>query len=414
VTDHDTVAAATLPPATNGTACAGRETSADVTLAGDVVRPARPDEWLGKPSCSLREVVRRQIATVLDEPSELPTTELDAAIDALVECWRSASGGLGSPHETPSVLLAQARQAARRGIKLGTVLRRWLVALECLEASARRDGVRPTDDRTEPGPKSCLPLDLRGVLMCELAEAYVDQLELLIRPGAVRRRELVEKLLDGRDTRSATVELGYDLDSWHLGVIAWGPDARQILQRLAIRLGCQLLTIPRNDAEVWAWLGAQQRTMLPRTGLESMTSQLDASVAFGAPAQAVAGWRLTHQEAMSAAIVGRRLGRRVTRCTDVLIDAAILQSGALAASLIDQYLAPLETLRIGGATARQTLTAYYACDRAVSSAASLLGVTRKTVERRLRQIEEALGRPIRGCLELEVALRLEPSLTAAG
>ena len=46
-----------------------------------------------------------------------------------------------------------------------------------------------------------------------------------------------------------------------------------------------------------------------------------------------------------------------------------------------------------------------------ASAAALLGVTRRTIENRLRTIELKLGQPVVQCgAELEVALRLEELL----
>jgi purine catabolism regulator len=69
---------------------------------------------------------------------------------------------------------------------------------------------------------------------------------------------------------------------------------------------------------------------------------------------------------------------------------------------------PLDNLRIGGLVARETLRAYFKCQRNASSAAAQLDVTRHTVKNRLGDIDEALGRSHNTCLaELEVALRLE-------
>jgi DNA-binding PucR family transcriptional regulator len=56
----------------------------------------------------------------------------------------------------------------------------------------------------------------------------------------------------------------------------------------------------------------------------------------------------------------------------------------------------------------QGLRAYLAAERSISSTAAVLRVTRKTVESRLRTVEERLGRTLRPCpAELEVALLLD-------
>jgi sugar diacid utilization regulator len=92
----------------------------------------------------------------------------------------------------------------------------------------------------------------------------------------------------------------------------------------------------------------------------------------------------------------------------VALLASVLNDDALAGSLIEIYLAPLGGSENGGAILRRTLRAYFAAERNASSAASALGVTRHTVQNRLRTIEEKLGQSLRTRqAELEVALRLE-------
>ncbi|HEY7456892.1 MAG TPA: helix-turn-helix domain-containing protein, partial [Solirubrobacterales bacterium] len=76
-------------------------------------------------------------------------------------------------------------------------------------------------------------------------------------------------------------------------------------------------------------------------------------------------------------------------------------------SLRELYLRPLETERDGGATLRETLRAHLSAAGNVSSAASALGVSRRTVSRRIRAIEEKLSRRLMDAgPEVEIALRL--------
>ena len=52
--------------------------------------------------------------------------------------------------------------------------------------------------------------------------------------------------------------------------------------------------------------------------------------------------------------------------------------------------------------ARETLRAYFAAERNISSTAAALGVDRRTVTNRIRAIEELFGRPLKDCAtELE-------------
>ena len=57
---------------------------------------------------------------------------------------------------------------------------------------------------------------------------------------------------------------------------------------------------------------------------------------------------------------------------------------------------------------RETLRAYFASGRNISSTAAALGVDRRTVTNRIRAIEDLFGRPLGDfATELETALRLD-------
>jgi DNA-binding PucR family transcriptional regulator len=88
--------------------------------------------------------------------------------------------------------------------------------------------------------------------------------------------------------------------------------------------------------------------------------------------------------------------------------ASTLQDDLLAASLDQLYLAPLRAERDGGEAAKETLRAYFAASGNASSAASALGVNRRTVAARIASIEEKIGRTVDSVsAEIETALRLD-------
>ena len=103
-----------------------------------------------------------------------------------------------------------------------------------------------------------------------------------------------------------------------------------------------------------------------------------------------------------------RGSQSLVRYADVALLASILQDDLLAISLRQLYLAPLSEERDGGSALRQTLRAYFAAERNVSSAAGALSVSRQTVVNRLHVIEERFERSLNSCAaEVEAALRLE-------
>jgi transposase-like protein len=84
-----------------------------------------------------------------------------------------------------------------------------------------------------------------------------------------------------------------------------------------------------------------------------------------------------------------------------------LQNPALADSLVDRYLRPLDEMSIGGSEARRALRALFESKHNVSSAAHRLGVHRSTVHRWRNCIEERLGPLYEHQADIEVALRIE-------
>ncbi len=61
--------------------------------------------------------------------------------------------------------------------------------------------------------------------------------------------------------------------------------------------------------------------------------------------------------------------------------------------------------------ARETLRAYFAADRNISSTAAALGVDRRTVTNRIRAIEDLFGRPLKDfATDLETASARLPGL----
>jgi hypothetical protein len=234
--------------------------------------------------------------------------------------------------------------------------------------------------------------------------------------------ERVQRLLSGAP--GDLLDLGYELDGWHVGAIATGAGAARQLQRLADALDCRLLYVPCGDQMAWAWFGGRGATPAgdlelaltgERLGVSSSRPPrpddpiaLDVTLALGEPAWAPEGWRLTHRQAQAAMRVALRDPQPLTRYADVALLASVLRDDLLADSMLDIYLAPLGDRHGPGVALRETLRAYYAADRNASSAASALGVTRHTVENRLRTVEEKLGHTLRSRqAELEVALRLE-------
>jgi DNA-binding PucR family transcriptional regulator len=189
-----------------------------------------------------------------------------------------------------------------------------------------------------------------------------------------------------------------------------GEGVEELMRGVAGTLDRRLLVVKREEEPKWAcWLGGRRELAVERA-LEALAGAVPEGVfvTVGEPAEGLTGWRLSHFQAKAALPVAERDGRRVLRYADVALLAAILRDDLVATSLRQLYLAPLERARDGGEVARETLRAYFAAERNISSTAAALGVDRRTVRNRLRTIEGFLGRPLKDvAADLEIALRLD-------
>lgn len=308
----------------------------------------------------------------------------------------------------PAVLLAQARLDARDGVPLDTVLRRYFAG-----NSLFGDFLVEEAERAEvPSPVLRRLLASQATLFDRLLSAISAEhaREVESRPAAgaaERRRECVKQLLAGELVDCS--ELGYDLDGHHLAVMAKGERAEGLVRGLADGLGRRLLAVRREEEPTWAcWLGGR-RELAAAEALRALDGTVPegVTVTVGEPGEGLGGWRFSHLQAKAALPIAERRGKAVLPYAEVALLASIARDDLLAGSLRQLYLTPLERSRDGGRVARQTLRAYFAAERNISSTAAALGVDRRTVSNRLRAIEGLLGRPLKAATDLEIALRLD-------
>jgi DNA-binding PucR family transcriptional regulator len=298
--------------------------------------------------------------------------------------------------------------AARKGISLDIVLRRYFAGhtliTDFLIEETENVGTF-SSVKTQRLLQSQATLFDR--LMAAVSEEYAEEAKRNSRSPGRRRSEQVERLLKGELVD--TSELAYDFEGHHLGAIARAPAAAESLREISRSLGCRVLLVAPDEETAWAWLGSRHPKDLEELEqLISSTWTEHAVVALGDPAESLAGWRFTHRQARAALPIAVSSSKGVVRYADVALLASIVQDELLVTSLHRLYLAPLKTDGDGGKMLCQTLRAYFAAERKVSSAAAALGVNRHTVANRLAAIESRLTRPLSSCAaELEVALRLE-------
>jgi hypothetical protein len=333
--------------------------------------------------------------------------------EAIDYALASIEAGGREPLPIPTPLLAQARAAARNGVSLDTVLRRYSAGYTLL-GDRVFDAVQAGSILSSSELQDVLRVTTATLdrLLEAISREYTKQAEVPARTASHRRLRLVEMLLDGEPVNPT--ELSYDLGAWHLAAIAHGPGADETLRDLGTVLDRRVLLIHPGDGVVWAWLGGN-RKVSPDQALRALEQRGtgDASLALGEAAQGVGGWRRSHWQGRAAMTVLRRRSEAYVRYADVALLAAGLRDDLLADALHGIYLTPLDEEQDGGEVLRRTLRAYFAAGRNITSAASALGVTRQTVSGRLRTFESRVGRLLDDCaLDADLAIRLHDITTA--
>ncbi|HET8954509.1 MAG TPA: helix-turn-helix domain-containing protein [Solirubrobacterales bacterium] len=313
----------------------------------------------------------------------------------------------GEPGPVPVELLGQARLAARNGVTLDAVLRRYsaghtLIADGLLEEAAAL-GLGAAELRTA--------LRALAARYDRIVAAVSDEYEreASAKPGGTERRRytLLRRLLAGEPLDATS--LGYEFNAHHLALVATGASAVEALGTLGGRLDRRLLLTEPDTHLVWAWLGGRHE--LSRKELDVINTYPwpeTCVLACGEPGRGLAAWRLSHRQALAALPIAQKCSDSIVHYADVALLATALQDDLLLTSLRRRYLTPLESKRDRGVLAKQTLRAYFAAAGNVTSAAAALKINRSTLRGRLKAIEALLGRTLDTVhAELELILCLE-------
>jgi hypothetical protein len=309
----------------------------------------------------------------------------------------------------PLPVLSQARLAARDGVPLETVLRRYLAGHAALGDLVVEEAER------QDVPAGVLRWVLRAQaartdqVLAAISANYLQEAgAVAFRPPDRRLADQVQRLLDGELLDPSG--LGYELDRWHLAMHVRGPDPdREFLAKeVAREHNARPLVVEMADELLCVWLGSVERIESEHVeGTLSRHAFPGVRIGIGEPGSGGVGWRLTHNQARAALSVAVRLPGTTQRYKGVALLAAAMRDELLTTSLSRFYLEPLEGDDESGRALRTTLRAYLRSELNVTSTAAALGISRNTVRNRLRAIEEKVGYlDISRVPDLLLALRL--------
>jgi len=334
---------------------------------------------------------------------------------------------LGNVH-APAAAAEYARRLAQRGIPLAALLRAYRVGHARFFDWLLNELAQQTNDAEMVSTTALSMSRVVAGYIDQTSEgivlAYEQEKEDWLRKRSTARAARVRDLLSGKriDVSAAEATLGYRLRQYHVGLVCWVGDAVSTadeITRLARATGhvaeqaaCHgdPLFLPRDESSAWAWLPLGTRDTFGSAAAAACTGAADIDIhfAFGDPAKGTAGFLSSHQQAIAAqavALAAEPPGPRVTTFSEVAPVALILESRELLHGWLQTTLADLATDDEHHARLRDTLRVFLQCGGSYKATAEQLVLHKNTVQYRIRQAQESLGRPLdENRLGVELAL----------
>ncbi len=246
-----------------------------------------------------------------------------------------------------------------------------------------------------------------------MAEGYQRGVERAAASGEHHRFQAIKSVLEGDQLTHSHLDI--DLNQHHLGLVAWGEGADEVVRGLARALGRQVLLTERLRHNWWGWISGTQPL---DDGAERALLELRAGpgvrIAFGLEGFGEPGFRATNHQALRAQWVAPS-GTAVIHYEDVAVEALATEAQVDARAFVRREMRGIDDLSVASGRLRETLSAYLKAEQNAASTAAALGIHHQTVANRLRTIEQRLGHPVGfRHLELAMALRLWGYLAREG
>ncbi|WP_291792658.1 MULTISPECIES: PucR family transcriptional regulator [Brevibacterium] len=257
-----------------------------------------------------------------------------------------------------------------------------------------------------------------------VAEVYEQERESWLANRTNARESQVRRILDGETPDHAEAEriLGYPLTGTHVGVIAWltgtDPSPSDQLSRftgairgLASGMGRGLATLVsgRDQATAWGWIRVPE-SWEHTTGLEErIRAHPSVRLAIGSPHAGVAGFRLTHQEALRVqrvCTIGASTNPLASHDDPGMAVTALLSHDLEAArSWVRSVLGGLAEGTEARSRQRETLREFFRHDLSYTATAAAMTMHKNSIRYRVETAEAALGTTLAGRrLDVEAAL----------
>jgi hypothetical protein len=398
---------------------------ASVGLMSDVA--AAVSRQVAAVSADVYEVIVREIPELRDDKPVL--TLLASSVDSNVgTCLQIMQHRIDlATVQAPVAAVEYARRLAQRGTPLTALLRAYRVGHACFSGWLLRELARQADD---PQMITAATLSMSGIVAGyidqaseKMVAAYTRERENWLRNRSEARAARVRDLLSGEraDVRAAEGTLGYRLRQYHAGVVCWTGGAagtadeitrlERAISRVAAQAGCSgdPLFLPRDESSAWAWLPLGIRDRFDFAPASTAGVDADVRFAFGTVARDLAGFCVTHRQALAAqavALAANCPAPRVVTFGEVAPVAMMLGSAELLRAWVLSTLAGLAADDEHHARLRDTLLVFLQAGGSYKTTAGQLMLHKNTVQYRIRKARESLGRPMdEGRHDVELALQ---------
>jgi hypothetical protein len=319
----------------------------------------------------------------------------------------------------PPETLAWAIDVGRQGIPVETLLRAYRLGhaaisqfwLDLLSASAPDPGVLA---ETSAATSTYLFMYVDAILQ-PIITAYIAERERRAREAQSVREVELRRVLAGEpvDVVQSGQRLGYRLDRWHLGFVAWLPEG-DVTANLSLSAAASAtakalgasespLTLAATQHVLYGWIGSWSE---PDEG--SLPELAGVRLSAGNPGRGVEGFLQSHEQARLA----RRLSRHrhdeppTLRYRDCDVASLLFADPDHAHDFVTAVLGSLTDDLPSNRKLLDTLAVYHQEGLSITRAAARLGVHPNTVTYRVRRVLEASGETDSGSLRLRAAVEL--------
>lgn len=357
------------------------------------------------------------------ERQQIPALELRRAIErSTLDLLRILSGE-HLPYELNRHQVAVVREMVRQEVPFERIVR----GLRRVERYWRDALLNRIERHPQPPERAALLCRVVDVVS-GFTDAHVDAViaehlfeqQRLMAQRLTDRREMVSSIIAGEQVTEELAQrtLGARLNQHHVAFVVWHAeshgvpsaaqtvgahaDLERVASRAADNLRCPgLVTVPKDDATVWAWAGRTEAfpTDYPEAFEVVHDEPHTIRAAVGVPAYGLSGFRRSHLAARDAhriatSVKSALAEQPIVAYRDIDLVAMLSTDIERACWFVGEELGALAADDPVAADLRSTLLCYFDCGSNLVTTAARLHRHRNTVVHRLRKIEKLLGHPI--------------------